>query len=167
MSLKTLQDLYKEELKDIYSAENQLIKALPNVAKGSTDPKLQKAIRDHLGQTEQHAKRIEDIFKDLEGKPAGKHCKAMEGLLEEGAEVLKEDGADEVRDAALIGAAQRVEHYEMAAYGTARAHAELLGYSEHAKILQMTLDEEEAANDKLTEIAESSVNQHAQMVVAE
>lgn len=166
MALQSLQDLYKDELKDLYSAENQLIKALPKLAKAANEPKLQKAIQDHLQQTEQHAQRIEDMFNDLEGRPAGKKCKAMEGLIEEGSEVLKEEAADEVRDAAMIGAAQRVEHYEMAAYGTARAHAELLGYSEHAKMLQMTLDEEAAANDKLTEIAESSVNRQAQMVGA-
>src|SRR5258705_12160696 len=115
MALQSLQDLYQDELKDLYSAENQLIKALPKIAKGATDPKLQKAVKEHLSQTEQHAKRIEDMFNDLEGKPGGKKCKAMEGLIEEGGEVLKEEAADEVRDAAIIGAAQRVEHYEMAA----------------------------------------------------
>lgn len=166
MSLQTLHDLYKDELKDLYSAEHQLIKALPKIAKAVNEPKLQKAIEDHLQQTEQHAKRIEDLFADLQGKPGGKKCKAMEGLIEEGGELLKEEAADEVRDAGLIGAAQRVEHYEMAAYGAARAHAEILGYSEHVKILQKTLDEEGAANKKLTELAESTVNRQAQRVGA-
>ncbi len=164
MKLQTLQDLYQDELKDLYSAETQLIKALPKIAQRAAQPELQQALEDHLQQTEQHAKRLEDIFTDLSGKPSGKKCKGMEGLLEEGSEMLKEDGADEVRDAGLIGAAQRVEHYEMAGYGTARAHAEQLGYTRHAQLLQQTLNEEAAANERLTQIAEGSVNRQAQMM---
>src|SRR5262249_45449298 len=149
MKLQTLQDLYQDELKDLYSAESQLIKTLPKLAKAANQRELQQAFEEHLQQTEEHARRIEDIFSDLSGKPWGKKCQGMEGFIEEGGEMMTEAAANEVRDAGLIGAAQRVEHYEMAGYGTARAHAEQLGYTRHVQLLQQTLDEESAANERL------------------
>lgn len=162
MPLNTLQDLYMEELKDLYSAENQLIKALPKIVKAATSTELSEALKHHLQQTKQHAQRIETIFAELDGSPTGKKCVGMAGLIKEGKELLKDDADTEVLDAGLIGAAQRVEHYEMAGYGTARAHAQQLGYRHHADLLQQTLDEEKAANDKLTQIAESYVNAEAE-----
>jgi ferritin-like metal-binding protein YciE len=155
--MDSLQELFEDELKDIYNAENQLLKALPKMAKKASSASLQKAFTSHLKETENHVKRLETIGKDLDIKLTGKKCHAMEGLVEEGKEVLEEDGPDEVIDAALIGAAQRVEHYEMAAYGTIRAMAEELGHSKAAKLLQDTLNEEGAADKKLTEIAEGEV----------
>jgi ferritin-like metal-binding protein YciE len=162
--MKTLEDLYVDELKDLYSAENQLIKALPTMAKTAKSSQLKSALEDHLRQTEQHARRIEQIFEGLDGKPRGKKCMGMEGLIEEGKELLQMKGEAEpdVIDAGIIGAAQRVEHYEMAGYGTARAHAVQLGHTRDAEILQKTLDEEAAANEKLTQIAESAVNRRAE-----
>jgi len=162
MPFGTLNDLFVDELKDLYSAENQLIKALPKLAKAADNPQLRDAFNMHLRQTEEHARRIEEIFSaGLEGSPRGKKCAGMEGLLAEGKEVMDEKGAPDVMDAAMIGAAQRVEHYEMAAYGTARAHAQQLGYANAARVLQQTLQEESAANEKLTQIAEASVNASA------
>ncbi len=159
MPLQTLNDLFVSELKDLYSAEHQLIKALPKMAKAADNVQLGRAFASHLEQTQEHARRIEEIFSaGLEGSPRGKKCAAMEGLVTEGKEVLAEEGAPDVKDAALIGAAQRVEHYEIAAYGTARAHAQQLGYANAAKLLEQTLNEESAANEKLTKIAEDSVN---------
>jgi ferritin-like metal-binding protein YciE len=159
MPLNTLNDLFVEELKDLYSAEHQLIKALPKMVKAADNMQLSSALAMHLTQTQEHARRIEAIFSaGLEGSPRGKKCAAMEGLVTEGTEVLDEDGAPDVKDAALIGAAQRVEHYEIAAYGTARAHAQQLGYANAARLLEQTLHEESAANDKLTQIAEEAVN---------
>jgi ferritin-like metal-binding protein YciE len=159
MPLETLDDLFVNELKDLYSAEHQLVKALPKMVKAADNMQLSNAFAMHLTQTEEHARRIEEIFSaGLEGSPKGKKCAAMEGLLAEGKEVLDENGAPDVKDAALIGAAQRVEHYEIAAYGTARAHAQQLGYANAARLLEQTLHEESAANDKLTQIAEDAVN---------
>ena len=159
MPLQTLNDLFVNELKDLYSAEHQLIKALPKMAKAADNSQLSRAFALHLEQTQEHARRIEEIFSaGLEGSPRGKKCAAMEGLVTEGKEVLDEEGAPDVKDAALIGAAQRVEHYEIAAYGTARAHAQQLGYANAAILLEQTLHEESAANEKLTKIAEDSVN---------
>jgi len=159
MPLETLDNLFVDELKDLFSAENQLIKALPRLAKAAANQQLKTAFTTHLAETEEHARRIEEIFRSgLEGSPRGKKCAAMEGLVMEGKEILEEDGAPDVIDAALIGAAQRVEHYEMAAYGTARAHAQQLGYANAARLLEQTLKEESAANEKLTKIAEDSVN---------
>ena len=145
------------ELKDLYNAENQLLKALPKMAKKASSSTLGKAFTSHLKETEGHVKRLETIGKTLGISLSGKKCKAMEGLIEEGKEVLEEDGKSAVIDAALIGAAQRVEHYEMAAYGTARAMAERLGQDKVVALLQQTLDEEGAADQKLTEIAEQEV----------
>jgi len=157
----TLEDLYTDLLKDLYSAEKQLVKALPKLAKNAQSPDLQRAFQEHLKQTEGHVERIERIFSDLDGSPRGKKCVGMEGLVEEGNELLKEKTEPEVLDAGLIAAAQKVEHYEIASYGTARAWAERLGYNQAARLLQQTLDEESTANEKLTRIAESHVNMEA------
>jgi len=157
MAMNSLSELLEDELKDIYNAEQQLIKALPKMAKKASSSKLQTTITKHLGETEEQVKRLEMIGQELGIKLTGKKCHAMEGLIEEGKEVIEEDGDDAVMDVALIGAAQRVEHYEIAAYGTARAMAEKLGHSKVAKLLQKTLDEESAADKKLTQIAESEV----------
>lgn len=153
MATSTLEDLYVDELKDLYSAENQLLKALPKMAKAANSPDLQAGFEEHLKQTEGHVQRIEKVFEGLDPSPKGKKCKAMEGLVEEGAEVIKEEMTPEVKDAALIAAAQRVEHYEMAGYGTVRTYAELLGYSDAASLLQETLDEEGDTNKQLMKLA--------------
>lgn len=163
MALENLNDLFIHELKDLYSAENQILKALPKMVEAANAEELARAFAHHLQETEGHVRRIEEIFRDLDGSPKGKKCAGMEGLLKEGKELLKEEAAEWVLDAGLIGAAQRVEHYEMAAYGTARDHAEKLGLYQAAQLLQQTLDEEGAADKKLTEIAESSVNALAAM----
>jgi ferritin-like metal-binding protein YciE len=160
--MATLEDLYTDLLKDLYSAEKQLVKALPKLAKNAQSPDLQKAFQEHLKQTEGHVNRIERIFTEMGGSPRGKKCVGMEGLVEEGNELLQEDVEPDVLDAGLIAAAQKVEHYEIAGYGTARAWAERLGYDRAAQILQETLDEESMANEKLTKIAESHVNMEAQ-----
>ena len=161
MKLASLHDLYIDELKDLYSAENQLLKALPKMAKAASAPELQTAFEDHLEETQGQVRRLERIFKKLDASPKGKKCKAMEGLIEEGKEVIEEDADPAVRDAALIAAAQRVEHYEMAGYGCVRTYARLLGYDEAADLLQETLDEEGAADKKLTKLAEASINAEA------
>lgn len=161
MKLGSLEDLYVDELKDLYSAENQLLKALPKMAKAATAPKLSKAFESHLKQTRGHVARLDKIFKKLGSAPKGKKCKAMEGLLAEGKELMAEDADAAVMDAALIGAAQRVEHYEMAGYGCVRTYARLLGHNDVAELLQKTLDEEGAADKALTELAEASINSSA------
>jgi ferritin-like metal-binding protein YciE len=160
--MATLEDLYTDLLKDLYSAEKQLVKALPKLAKNAQSPDLQKAFQEHLRQTEDQVDRIERIFTEMGGSPRGKKCVGMEGLIEEGNELLQEDVDPNVLDAGLIAAAQKVEHYEIAGYGTARAWAERLGYSSAARLLQQTLEEESTANEKLTKIAESHVNMEAQ-----
>ena len=158
----SLDELYVDALKDLYSTENQLIKALPKMAKAAESSDLRKAFEGHLKETKRQAERIERIFSDRgSGSPKGKKCVAMEGLIEEGKEVMQEDMEPDVMDAALIGAAQKVEHYEIAGYGTARAWARLLGYEKAARLLEETLKEESAANEKLTQIAESHVNVEA------
>jgi ferritin-like metal-binding protein YciE len=162
MKITTLEDLLVDELKDIYSAENQLIKALPKMAKATQAEDLRNAFEHHLEQTRTHVTRIEQICADLNIKPGGKKCKGMEGLLEEGNEIL-EDAQNEPLEAGLVGAAQRVEHYEIAAYGTARAHARQLGYMKAAEILGETLEEEKEANRILTELAENEINVQAAM----
>lgn len=158
MSLDTLQDLMIAELKDLYSAETQLVKALPKMAAGATTASLKKALGDHLEQTKGHVSRLEQIFETLGASPRGKKCKAMEGLCEEGAEMLAEEGADSVRDAGIIASAQRVEHYEMAAYGSTIAFARQMGHDEIVALLQETLDEEKTADSLLSKIAESEIN---------
>jgi ferritin-like metal-binding protein YciE len=160
--MSTLEDLFVDFLKDLYSAEKQLVKALPKMAKAAQASDLQKAFQDHLKQTEGHVERLDQIFSDLEASPRGKKCVGMEGLIEEGNEIMQEEAEPDVMDAGLIAAAQKVEHYEIASYGTARAWAQQLGYDKAARLLQETLDEEGEANKKLTAIAESHVNMQAQ-----
>jgi ferritin-like metal-binding protein YciE len=159
MEMESLRDLYLDELKDVYNAEKQLVRALPKMmAKSASHEELRTAFEDHLTVTEEQVRRLETIFDDM-GKPArGKKCLGMEGLLAEGQEMMEEDMEPEVLDAALISAAQRVEHYEIAAYGTLRTYARQLGYDNHAQLLQQSLDEEGAADKLLTQIAESTVN---------
>jgi ferritin-like metal-binding protein YciE len=169
MKLENLEDLFVDELKDLYSAETQLIKALPKLAKASASAELRAAFAEHLELTQQHAARIEDICAELEASPRGKKCKGMEGLIEEGKEMIeqkRERSESNVTDAGIIGAAQRVEHYEIASYGTARAHAQQLGHNRAAAMLQQTLDEERQADEKLSELAEGMINQRANMVSA-
>ena len=161
MSMDSLKDLYIDELKDLYNAENQLLKALPKMAKKASAPELKKAFQNHLAQTEGHVDRLERIFKKLGEKPGGKTCKAMKGLVEEGKEIIEEDGDDSVLDAALIGAAQRVEHYEIAGYGVVRTFASLLGEQEAVGLLQRTLNEEGETDKKLTRLAETVINVEA------
>ena len=161
MAMDSLKELYVEELKDLYNAENQLLKALPRMAKKASSADLKAAFEEHLGQTEGQVNRLEKIFKALGEKPTGKTCKAMKGLVEEGKEIIDEDGDESVLDAALIGAAQKVEHYEIASYGTARTFASLLGEDDAVAALQKTLDEEAATDKKLTALAESLVNPEA------
>lgn len=161
VKLDDLQKVFVSQLKDIYSAENQLIKALPKMEAGATNPKLKKAIGDHLGQTRDQAERIEKIFASMDFRPGGHRCKAMEGLIEEGEEILKEAGEPGARDAAIICAAQKVEHYEIATYGTLRAYAKLLGMDSAYDLLTTSLEEERATDTGLTGLAESSINQLA------
>ena len=161
MKLDSLQKLYIEELRDLYNAENQLVKALPKMAKHASHQELKQAFEDHLEQTKEHVERLDEIFKRLDERPTGKTCKGMKGLIEEGSEILEKDGDESVLDAALIGAAQRVEHYEIAGYGTVRTFANMLGENEAAELLQQTLDEEGETDKLLTELAESVVNVEA------
>ena len=160
--IQTLDDLYIDMLKDLYSAEKQLVKALPKMAKNAQSSDLQQAFQEHLKQTEGHVERIERIFSELGGSPRGKKCVGMEGIIEEGSELMKENVDPDVLDAGLIAAAQKAEHYEIASYGAARTWAERLGHNSAAQLLQQTLDEEGEANKKLTQIAVSHVNMEAQ-----
>ncbi len=161
MALESLHDLYVEELKDLWSAENQILKALPRMIKAATHPKLKKAFTAHERQTRQHVTRLERICKMLDVSPRGKKCVGMEGLIEEGKDLIKEKPDKDVLDAGLISAAQHVEHYEMAGYGTCRTWARLLGFDEQARLLQTTLDEEQQTDLDLTALAESVVNADA------
>jgi ferritin-like metal-binding protein YciE len=161
MSLETLHDLYVDELRDLYNAENQLLTALPKMAKAASAPELAAAFNEHLAETKIHIERLETVFEELDTSPKGKKCKAMEGLLAEGKDLLAEDVDPSVMDAALIAMAQRVEHYEMAGYGCVRTFARLLGEDEAADLLQATLDEEGAVDKKLTQLAESVINADA------
>src|SRR5215212_5371960 len=166
MSLDSLEKLFLEELKDIYNAEKQLTRALPRMAKAAESPELQQAFTTHLKETQGQIQRLERIFKQL-GQPArGKRCKGMEGLVEEGKEMMEEEGEPEVLDAALIASAQKIEHYEIAAYGCLRTYAELLGYSEAVELLEQTLQEEEATDKKLNMLAEGGINESAAAVGA-
>ena len=153
MSVDTIDKLFVEELKDLYSAEHQITKALPKMAKASTSGELRKAFEHHLEETRGQIQRLEQIFSLLDKSPRGKTCAGMKGLLEEGSEMLGETEEGAVRDAAMLSAAQRVEHYEMAGYGSVRTYAEILGKTEIAQLLQETLEEEKAADKKLTEVA--------------
>ena len=159
--MNPLEELLQDELKDLYSAENQIIKALPRMAKAATSPELKRAFERHLEETRRQVERLEAIGEELELKLTGKKCVGMEGLIEEGKELMGEIDDKDALDAGLIGAAQKVEHYEIAAYGTARTHAEMLGYRRIAKLLQQTLNEEGMTDKKLTQLAESVVNYEA------
>src|SRR5687768_4530389 len=154
-------ELLVDELKDLYNAENQIIKALPKMAKAASAPELRRAFERHLEETRRHVERLDQIGEALDVKMTGKKCKGMEGLIEEGKEILSEDLEEDALDAGLIGAAQKVEHYEIAGYGTARAHATMLGLNKIAKLLQQTLDEEGMTDKKLTQLAESIINVEA------
>jgi ferritin-like metal-binding protein YciE len=161
VALDSLQSLFLDELKDVYHAEKQLIRALPRMAKAASSPELRRAFTDHLKETEGQVRRLERVFKELGQTPRAKKCEGMAGLVEEGKEILEEDGDPAVIDAALIAAAQRVEHYEIAAYGCLRTYAQLLGLSAAERLLQENLDEEEAADEKLSALAEGGINQAA------
>lgn len=156
-----LEELLVDELKDLYSAENQIVKALPKMAKAASAPELKRAFERHLEETRRQVERLDQIGEALEIKLTGKKCKGMEGLLEEGKEIMEEDLDENAIDAGLIGAAQKVEHYEIAGYGTARTHAALLGYTKVARLLQQTLTEEVNTDKKLTQLAESIINVEA------
>ena len=161
MEIESLQELLVEEMRDLYSAENQLTKALPKMAKKAANPQLKKAFESHLRETEGQIKRLQQIFDKLGKKPTGKKCAAMEGLIEEGKEMMAEDMDEETMDAALISAAQKVEHYEIASYGTVRTWAQLMGDDQTARLLQQTLEEEGKTDKLLTVLAESSINLEA------
>ncbi len=162
MKINTLLELYTEELRDLYSAETQILQALPAVAEAATSDELRAAFEDHLEQTKEHVERLDQIFDRL-GVPAkGKKCKAMEGLVEEAKDLLEEDIDEQVLDAALIAAAQRVEHYEIAVYGTLATFAKLMGRDEDLDLLVQTLDEEKETDENLTDIAESTINIEAE-----
>ena len=161
MKLQSLEDVLMAELSDLMSAEKQLVKALPKVAEAASSKELREAIEHHLDETRGHVQRLEQVFESLGADAESEHCEAMEGLIGEGEEIVEADGDNAAKDAALIGAAQRVEHYEIAAYGTARTLAEQLGKEDAAALLQETLDEESAADQTLTKIAVSRVNERA------
>ena len=162
MKLATLQDLYIEELKDLYSAETQILKALPKMAKAAESAELRTAFEEHEHQTREQVRRLEQIFDKLDTDSKGKVCKGMQGLLAESDEYLEEQPEPQVMDSGLISLAQRVEHYEMAGYGSVRTYARELGLAEQAKLLQQTLDEAAQADQKLTEIAEQGINARAE-----
>jgi ferritin-like metal-binding protein YciE len=153
VKLQSIEELFIHECKDLLSAEKQLVKALPKMAKGAGNERLRSAFEEHLEQTKTHVERLEEVFSLLGKTARAEHCKGMEGLLEEGSELLEEEGEATVKDAAIIGAAQKVEHYEISGYGSARTLAELLGHEEAVQLLQQTLDEEKAADAKLTKLA--------------
>jgi len=161
VKLQSLDDVLMAELSDLMSAEKQLVKALPKVAEAASSKELREAIEHHLDETRGHVQRLEQVFESLGADAESEHCEAMEGLIGEGEEIVEADGDNAAKDAALIGAAQRVEHYEIAAYGTARTLAEQLGKDDAAALLQETLDEESAADQTLTKIAVSRVNERA------
>lgn len=157
----SLHDAFLDELRDSYDAEKQLTKALAKLAKAASSPKLRQAFESHLKETEGHIKRLEQVFESLDEKVRGKHCDGIAGIIEEGKSIMEEDFDDTTMDACLIAAGQRAEHYEMAAYGTLVAWAQAMGHAEAAKLLQQTLDEEKAADKKLSSLAESGINQSA------
>jgi ferritin-like metal-binding protein YciE len=161
MQVDSLEKLYVEQLRDIYDAENQLVRAIPQMAKAASSTELRTAFEDHLEQTRGHVRRLDEIFRSLGHPSKGKSCKVMVALIEEGDEIVKSDSEPSVRDAGLIAAAQKVEHYEIAAYGTLRTFAEFRGDRPAAQALQATLDEEYEADKTLTQVAESSINVQA------
>lgn len=159
MDMTSLQDLFLHELRDLYSAEQQIIEALPKMIEASTSAELKEALREHLDLTrEQHVARLEKIFEQLEESPKGKTCLGMEGIIKEGEEIMKQEMEEEAIDAALIGAAQKIEHYEMAGYGTAASYAHLIGFHDINDKLETTLEEEKEADENLSELAESTIN---------
>lgn len=161
LEFNNFQDLFVSQIKDLYDAENRLTKALPKMAEQANSTQLKQALQDHLLETQGHVSRLEQIFRELNLEPKSDTCEAMKGLIAEGEEVLKAKGDPDIRDAAIIAAAQRVEHYEISGYGTARSFARRLGLTQAASLLQQTLQEEKAADEKLNNIAESSVNPQA------
>ena len=161
MKLNSLEDLFVEQLRDLYDAENQLVKALPKMAKAASAPELRKAFDGHLEETKRHVDRLEQVFNMLGQKAKGETCAAMEGLVKEGGEMISEKGDPKVKDAGLIACAQRVEHYEIAGYGCVRSWAQQLGKFEAARLLEETLNEEKHADEKLNTIAEGQVNLQA------
>ena len=167
MKITNLEQLLEDELKDLYSAENQLLKALPTMAEAAESKDLRASFEKHLEQTHIHVQRIEEICRDLKSEPSGKTCAGMAGLIKEGEEVIESEMESEPKQAALIGAAQRVEHYEIAAYGTARAHAKQLGYVRAYEVLTQTLNEEKDVDQKLTQLAENRTNVKAAMSTGE
>jgi ferritin-like metal-binding protein YciE len=156
-----LEELLVDELKDLYSAENQMLKNLPRMVKAAGSPDLKRAFERHLEETRRHVERLDQIGDQLDVRLTGKRCKGMSGLIEEGREIIEEDLEQDALDAGLIGAAQKIEHYEIAGYGTARTHAEMLGYNKVARLLQQTLNEEGATDKKLTALAENIINVEA------
>jgi ferritin-like metal-binding protein YciE len=162
MKLETLKDLYIEELKDIYDAEHQILKALPKMAKSATSESLREAFQEHEDVTKGQVDRLDQIFDRLGTRAKGRKCKAMEGLIEESKELMGEESSEDILDAGMIASAQRIEHYEMAVYGTLRTYAEQLGFDEDAELLQETLDEEKDADEKLSELATECVNVEAE-----
>jgi ferritin-like metal-binding protein YciE len=159
--LNSLKDLYIDELKDLYNAEKQILTALPKMKNAATSEDLKAAFDEHIKVTEEQVERLEQIFKDLDEKPTGKVCKAMQGIIEEGKELLEKKAEPHVLDAALIAAAQRVEHYEIAGYGCVRTYAKMLGFKDAEKLLQQTLDEESKTDEKLSKLAEAHINEDA------
>ena len=161
MKMENLKDLLIDELKDIHNAESQLLKALPKMAKAASNPDLKNAFEEHLEQTETHVERLDQVFEKLGESPKGKKCRAMEGLIEEGKELMEEEAEPDVLDAGLIASAQRVEHYEIAVYGCVCTYARLLGMEEEAELLHETLEEEKETDEKLTDLAENGINVEA------
>ena len=161
MKLESLKDLYLEQLKDLYSAETQIVDALPKLAERASSEDLKKAFQEHLRQTQEQVRRLEQIFQDIGETPKGHTCEGMKGLLREGEEMIKMQGDPKVIDAGLIAAAQRVEHYEIAGYGTVRTYAEMLGKQQHMSLLERTLQEEEMTDERLTQLAEAHINEEA------
>ena len=161
MKLNSLRDLYVSELKDLYDAENRILKALPKMAEAASSPDLRGAFEHHLQQTRRHAERLEQILRGLNESPKGQKCKGIEGIIDEGEDLISKDAPASVCDAALISAAQRVEHYEIAAYGTVRTYARRLGFEDQADLLNQTIQEEGETDKKLTNLAESYINEQA------
>lgn len=161
MKIQTLQDLFVDTLEDLYNAESQVEKALPVMEKAAHNPELKQGFQQHLEQTHRQVERLTQIFQEMNLRPKGKTCKGMEGIISEGKEMMGGNNDPDVADAGLIGAAQKVEHYEISGYGTARTFANRLGYTNAARLLQQTLDEEKQTDEKLTRLAESKINQQA------
>jgi len=161
MKLNDLHDLYLAEIKDLYDGEQRIVKALPKMAENANSSDLRNAFEAHLNQTRQHIARLEQIFQKLDETPKGQKCKGIEGIIDEGEDMMDKDAPPAVADAALISAAQRVEHYEIAAYGSVRTYARRLGLEDHVQLLQQTLDEETETDRQLTSLAESYINEEA------